>query len=98
MPIPRLACLRNFLRCMTWLAPTVQELEHVHGVGKAGAARIKAALELGRRLLQASPDERFQIRSPADAATLLMPEMSLAGAGTFESRSCSTPAIASSRP
>ena len=53
------------------------ELEQVHGVGKSGAVRIKAALELGRRLLHESPDERFQIRSPADAATLLMPEMSL---------------------
>ena len=53
------------------------ELEHVHGVGKSGAVRIKAALELGRRLLHESSDERFQIRSSADAATLLMPEMSL---------------------
>jgi len=47
------------------------------GSAKAGAARVQSALELGRRLLQASPEERFQIRSPADAATLLMPEMSL---------------------
>jgi DNA repair protein RadC len=53
------------------------ELEQVHGVGKSGAVRVKAALELGRRLLNERPDERFQIRSPADAAALLMPEMSL---------------------
>jgi DNA repair protein RadC len=53
------------------------ELEQVRGVGPSGAARVKAALELARRLLQATPEERLQIRSPADAAAILMPEMSL---------------------
>ena len=36
-----------------------------------------AALELGRRLMVASPEERPVVRSPADAANLLMMEMSL---------------------
>jgi DNA repair protein RadC len=47
-----------------------------HGVGTAKAAQIKAAIELGRRLLVESPDERPLIHSPADAASLLLYEMS----------------------
>jgi DNA repair protein RadC len=46
-----------------------------HGLGAAKAATLKAALEVGRRMLIAGHDERFQVRSPADAATLLMVEM-----------------------
>lgn len=53
------------------------ELCDVHGLGPAKAAQLKAALELGRRLLVASPQERPRITSPADAANLLMLEMSL---------------------
>lgn len=48
-----------------------------HGIGEARAAKIKAALELGRRLLVASPEEKPRVISPADAANLLMMEMSL---------------------
>jgi DNA repair protein RadC len=51
------------------------ELCAEHGLGEAKAAQLQAALELGRRLASASPDERLQIRSPADIATLLGPEM-----------------------
>lgn len=47
------------------------------GMGMAKAAQLKAALELGRRLLITSPEERPQVRSPADAANLLMLEMGL---------------------
>jgi DNA repair protein RadC len=47
------------------------------GLGPAKAAQLKAALELGRRLMVASPNERPQVKSPADAANLLMGEMSL---------------------
>lgn len=46
-----------------------------HGIGAAKAAKIKAALEIGRRLLSASSDEKPQVKSPADAANLLMMEM-----------------------
>jgi DNA repair protein RadC len=53
------------------------ELCAAHGVGEAKATQIKAALELGKRLLVASPQERPQVRSPADAANLLMMEMGL---------------------
>ncbi|HID86612.1 MAG TPA: JAB domain-containing protein, partial [Anaerolineae bacterium] len=53
------------------------ELCQEKGIGPAKVTQIKAALELGRRLLVASPQERPQVRSPADAANLLMMEMSL---------------------
>ena len=54
---------------------TLTELESVDGVGPAKAAQIKAALELGRRLMIQPVDEKPQVRSPADAANLLMGEM-----------------------
>jgi DNA repair protein RadC len=53
------------------------ELVSEHGIGEAKVAQLKAAFELGRRLLVTSPAERPQVRSPADAAQLLMGEMSL---------------------
>lgn len=55
----------------------VSELTAERGIGEAKVAQLKAALELGRRLLVTSPAERPQVRSPADAAQLLMAEMSL---------------------
>lgn len=56
---------------------TIQELTAVKGIGPAKAVEMKAALELGRRLLAAAPEERPQVKSPADAANLLMSEMAL---------------------
>lgn len=53
------------------------ELIKAKGLGSAKVAQVKAALELGRRLVVEAPEERHQIRSPADAANLLMTEMSL---------------------
>jgi len=53
------------------------DLARQGGVGTAKTAQIQAALELGRRLLVASPDERPLVGSPADAANLLLPEMGL---------------------
>ena len=53
------------------------ELMETRGIGPAKVTQIKAAFELGRRLLVESPEERPQIRSPADAANLVMLEMSL---------------------
>lgn len=54
-----------------------EELCATYGMGEAKATQIKAALELGRRLMVASPAERPQVRSPIDIANLLMLEMSL---------------------
>ncbi|HWL11392.1 MAG TPA: DNA repair protein RadC, partial [Ureibacillus sp.] len=42
----------------------------------AKAVQLLAAIELGRRLALKQVDSRFTIRSPQDAATYLMPEMS----------------------
>lgn len=51
------------------------DLAGVKGIGQAKTAQLKAALELGRRLLLTAPDARPQISSPSDAANLLMLEM-----------------------
>lgn len=56
---------------------TIAELTAVKGIGQAKAIEIKAALELGRRLMAATPDERPRVTSPAEAANLLMSEMAL---------------------
>ncbi len=53
-----------------------EELCKIHGFGEAKAAQVKAALEIGRRLLLAQPEQRPQITSPADVANLLLLEMS----------------------
>ena len=52
------------------------ELKKQHGLADAKAAQIKAAIELGRRLTLESPEERPTINSPADAAALVVYEMS----------------------
>ena len=50
----------------------VGEIAKVRGIGRTTALRLKAALALGRKLLQPE-DERPVIHSPADAAQILMP-------------------------
>ena len=54
----------------------ISELKNQHGLGEAKAAQIKAAIELGRRLTLESPEERPTVNSPADAAALVVYEMS----------------------
>jgi DNA repair protein RadC len=56
---------------------SIAELESEKELGPAKVAQLKAALELGRRMLVESPEERPQVRSPADAANLVMSEMGL---------------------
>jgi DNA repair protein RadC len=46
-----------------------------HGLGEAKTAQLKAALEIGRRLGRQQSDEKYQIKSPRDAANLVMLEM-----------------------
>jgi len=53
----------------------IAEMVAERGLGPAKVAQLKAALELGRRMLVESPEERPQIRAPADAANLVMTEM-----------------------
>ncbi|SOC02566.1 DNA replication and repair protein RadC [Ureibacillus xyleni] len=55
---------------------TLEEIVSIKGIGEAKAVQLLAAIELGRRLAQKQVDSRFTIRSPQDAATFLMPEMS----------------------
>ncbi len=52
------------------------ELSGQKGVKLAKAAQIKAAIELGRRLVLESPEEKPAIHTPADVADLLQYEMS----------------------
>jgi DNA repair protein RadC len=52
-----------------------EELSGRRGMGEAKTAQLKAALEIGRRLLLTTNEERLQIRSPADAAQLMLIEM-----------------------
>ena len=49
------------------------DLARIEGVGVARAARVVAALELGRRRLAHGPEARVQLRSPRDAAAFLLP-------------------------
>ncbi|MBK6768036.1 MAG: DNA repair protein RadC [Ardenticatenales bacterium] len=53
----------------------VDDLCTVAGCGPATAVQIKAALELGRRLVVPPPDARHRITAAADIARLLTPEM-----------------------
>jgi len=51
------------------------ELRAERGLGDAKTAQLKAALELGRRMLLVTPEERLTVHSPSDVAQLLMAEM-----------------------
>lgn len=51
------------------------ELRAERGLGNAKTAQLKAALELGRRMLLATPEDRLVVCSPSDVAQLLMAEM-----------------------
>jgi DNA repair protein RadC len=52
------------------------ELSSQKGIKLAKAAQIKAAIELGRRLVLESPEDKPAIHSPADAAAMVQYEMS----------------------
>lgn len=52
-----------------------EEVCRQRGIGEAKAAQIKAAIELGRRMLLESPEERPAIHGPGDVAALVQYEM-----------------------
>jgi DNA repair protein RadC len=54
---------------------SVERFASVSGVGMATACRLRAAVELGKRISRATRGEIKVIRSPEDAACLLMDEM-----------------------
>lgn len=54
----------------------IGELLKKHRLGEAKAVQLQALLEIARRLTIPNSDEKYQIRSPADAARLVFPQMS----------------------
>lgn len=56
---------------------TIGELSALRGLSEAKSCQLLAALELGRRSVSQSPQEKVSINSPQDVANLLMAEMSL---------------------
>ena len=52
-----------------------KELTCEPGLGEASIALMKVILELGRRLNKPQTEEKYQIKSPADAANLVMVDM-----------------------
>jgi DNA repair protein RadC len=52
---------------------TCDDLTRVAGIGRARAAQVLAAVELGRRTLAQAPGARIQLRSPREAAAYLLP-------------------------
>ncbi len=52
-----------------------KELTQEHGLSETRAALLKAVLELGRRLNWPQQGEKYQIKTPADAASLVMLDM-----------------------
>ncbi|MBE7382095.1 MAG: DNA repair protein RadC [Leptolyngbya sp. SIO1E4] len=54
---------------------SAQELMHIPGVGPAKATAILAAIELGKRVLQARPPEKTVVDDPSVAAAALSHEL-----------------------
>ena len=62
---------------------TCDDLMRVAGIGKARAAQIVGAIELGRRTLAHAPSERLQLNAPRDVAAYLMPRFGSRGVEQF---------------
>lgn len=61
---------------LLWLLEaSIEEISSVEGIGLVKAGKVKAALELGRRLNRASGIPKKVIKSPNDVAALLMDQM-----------------------
>lgn len=54
------------------------DLQQHHGIGEAKSAQILAAIELGRRVLRAMPEDRPRVDSPETVARLLLSELAYA--------------------
>ncbi|MGP4074549.1 RadC family protein [Halobacillus sp. K22] len=54
---------------------TLEELTAIRGIGVAKAVLIMSAIEIGKRMQQMKPVERYMIRSPEDGADFVMEEM-----------------------
>lgn len=54
---------------------SVSDMCQIHGLGEAKAAQIKAAIELGTRLVREQAEEHGPLNSPGEAAALIQLEM-----------------------
>ncbi|SDD24183.1 DNA repair protein RadC [Paenibacillus sp. UNCCL117] len=54
---------------------SIEQLTEIKGIGAAKALQIKAGIELGRRMARSAMNDAVTIRSPQDAAALLMEDM-----------------------
>lgn len=64
-------------------ARSLAELERTHGLGRAKASRVLAALELGSRVAADGPEGGPVFRSPADSARYLLPRYASRPVETF---------------
>jgi DNA repair protein RadC len=62
---------------------SLHELERVRGLGRAKAARVVAALELGARLASEAGAAPLRLESPTEAARYLLPRYSARPVETF---------------
>jgi DNA repair protein RadC len=69
--------LRDFQGLKGLAQSPFEELCNVHGIGEAKAAQLKAAIEIGVRAASYTADDRPEIRSADDVASLVMHDMSL---------------------
>ncbi|WP_243137207.1 RadC family protein [Desulfofundulus thermobenzoicus] len=69
------AILGRFGSLRALVSASAEELSDLKGVGPAKAALLQAALEIGRRIAGSGEEVRPVIRSPEDAAGLVMEEM-----------------------
>lgn len=53
----------------------IEELTAIKGIGQAKGVMVLAALELGKRVQQYKPTERYVVRSPEDGADYVMEDM-----------------------
>jgi DNA repair protein RadC len=59
------------------------DLLRVDGIGRARAAQVIGAIELGRRTVAHAPSERVRLSAPRDAAFYLMPRFGARGVEQF---------------
>lgn len=67
--------MQNFPTIHELAVTTPRELALVEGIERHIAGRIKASLELGRRLMHTPLEKRRRITTPEDAANVLIPEL-----------------------
>ncbi|MTI85601.1 MAG: JAB domain-containing protein [Firmicutes bacterium] len=65
--------LKQGLRAMADM--TLEEFMSLPGIGRERAVRLTAAFDLARRMARIMPENRSEIRSPEDAASLVMEDM-----------------------